>query len=284
MENENAQDALEIGVDEQLGNADQASATEAAVVEQTGAAGEPAQEQGNADPAATEEANADSLYAAARRRAEADLEKKIQLRDAEFARRCQGQVNPKTGKPITNEREYWEALDAQAEIQQRNQLKEAGVDDTLVNMFIANQQAAKEAEQLRQTVEQIQQSEILRDGEAKLTSQLKEISKLDPAIKQFDDLTKMENFPLFDQLVKERGMDLVSAYKVANFEAATQKRAAAAKQAALNAVNGKNHLQPTGNQGTAEEAISEDRINAMKEFFPNATRAELIAKCKKAQG
>ena len=219
----------------------------------------------------------DAQYAAARRKAERDYNERIASRDAEFARRFGHIKNPVTGQPIRTEADYFAALDAQQREQQEEELRQRGIDPTLLSQAIENNPVVIQAKQL---LAQNQKAEM----ERALESQVREIGKLDPSIKTFDDLAKMPNFAEFDRLARG-GYDLVSAYKIANYEAASTRSASAAKQAALNNAKGMSHLGTTqglSGDGTTGADIPAGQLARWRDCFPDATDAELKAKYNRA--
>ena len=125
----------------------------------------------------------------------------------------------------------------------------------------------------------------LREGERELNEQIRQLSEIDPSIKTFDDICRMENFKSFDSLVRNNGLNFVDAYRLANFEKLSQKDAAATKQAAINAAKGKSHMVPTAgltvNDGLEEIPASE--LPKWKAFFPEASAKELKEKYNRAR-
>jgi len=148
-----------------------------------------------------------------------------------------GQLNPYNEKPIETIEDYNEYQ----EMHQKEVLKSAGLDENYIKNLIENHPAVKKAETLIQTQEQAQAQIIINQ-------QINEISKLDPTIKTLADIEKMPNKEQFDDLVFNKKMDLVSAYKIANFDILTQRKANVAKQSAYNSQN-KEHLIKTGGTG-----------------------------------
>lgn len=226
-------------------------------------------EEAAAEPEAQEERplSENNRWEISRRRAEQEAKQHAQrqiaealaARDAEFARRFAGFANPVTGKPIQNEKDYFEALDAQKELAIRQRIAQTGrVEpsdlEALVNKRVSDAMEVREA-QMRADIEH---QRIRAEGDRQLNEQITELSKLDPSIKSFEDLLSMENFPEFDALVR-KGADLVSAYKAVNYDKAKANTAKAATQAAINSARGKSHLAPVGG-GKAEDSglTSED--------------------------
>ena len=219
----------------------------------------------------------DSQFAAARRNAEKEYNERIARRDAEFERRFGHIVNPDTGLPIRSEADYFAALDAQQRVQQEEDLRQKGIDPALLTQAIENNPIVKQA---RQLLEENQRAET----ERALDSQIREIGKLDPSIKSFEDLAKMPNFAQFDKLARS-GYDLVNAYKIANYETASASAANAARQAALNNAKGQSHLgttQSLSGDGTTGVDIPAGQLARWRECFPEATDAELKAKYNRA--
>ena len=205
------------------------------------------EEDGNAEPEQSPEENA--RYAAIRRRAEEDARKKY---DAEMARMnqqiaamCQGSSNPITGKPITNVREYIDALSAQQKMESENELKEKGIDPGMIDRMIAQNPIVMQAQQV---IEQTKMTE----AESQLQRDLAEVSKYDPNIKGINDLAALPNFPEMVALVERNNLSLLEAYKMVNFDNFMQHTNEAARQQAINQMRGKSHL-PSQTQGVATE-------------------------------
>jgi hypothetical protein len=94
-------------------------------------------------------------------------------------------------------------------------------------------------------------------------------------VKKLEDLFPLENFPEINQLVIKNGLTLLQAYKLANEDKLTERRVAAAKQAALNAVSGKQHLQSDTAHGTGAVTVPAAVKEQYRLFNPNITEAEM---------
>lgn len=204
----------------------QAEETESEV-EETG------EENGNAEPPKqTDEENA--RYAAIRRRAEEDARNKYQSEmnalNQQVAAMCQGVTHPLTGQPITNVRDYMDALQIQQRQANEQELQEKGVDPQLINRMIAQNPVVMQAQHV------IEQSQIVA-AENAVQRDIAEITKFDPNIKGINELAALPNFPeILDRV--QRGMSLVDAYKIANYGNTKD----AARQQAINQMRGKEHL------------------------------------------
>ena len=124
-----------------------------------------------------------------------------------------------------------------------------------------------------QVVEQAQRDA----GDRILKRQLEEITKIDPAVKTLEDIRKMDTFPQFDALVRS-GVPLDVAYKAVNFERLARGKAAAARQAAINAARGKGHLAPAGGASPAPGGLTEEEYAEWANFGISRKEAEHYAK------
>ena len=182
----------------------------------------------------------------------------------------EGQLDPYTNKPITSEAD----LQAYQQAYQRDQMQQAGLDPSMLDQMIANNPTVRHAQEVLDRVQ-------MEEGERQMNEAIKEISHLDPSITDVAALANHPNAPVFNEYVN-RGYSLVDAFRLANFDQLTGKRAAAAKQQAMNNVNGKSHLTTTaGNAGGDDIVIDPQEMQMMKHAFPNLTHAQLVAKFKK---
>ena len=204
-----------------------------------------AEESGNDEPQ-EQSAEDNARYAAIRRRAEEDAKRRYESeqrnRNQRIAAMCQGITHPVTGKPITTEDEYLDALEIQQRQARERELQDKGVDPRIIDQMIAQNPVVQQAQQV------IEQNKMSM-AEQQLQSDIASISKYDPNIKGIDDLAAMPNFPeIVDRVSK--GQSLLDAYKTANFDALMQHTNEAARQQAINQMRGKSHL-PSQSQGVA---------------------------------
>lgn len=244
--------------------------------------GENEQQTAEAAPEGVQSAEDNARFAAARRRAEAQFNQRIQqerqaAKDEMVRQMYEGQLDPYTNKPITSEADlqaYQQAYQREQEQLTRNQMQQAGLDPDILDRMIENNPKVKRAEQLTAQFE-------AAEGERKMNEAIKEISRLDPSITDVAALANHPNVLAFNEYVN-RGYSLVDAFRLANFDTLTGKKAAAAKQQAMNNVNGKSHLTTTaGNAGGDDVVIDPQEMQMMKHAFPNLTHAQLVAKFKK---
>ena len=214
----------------------------------------------------TDEENA--RYAAMRRKAEADAEKRMNAElDKSIA--SLGLTDPYTNKPITNHAEMQAYRQRFVEEQRKEMQEKAGMSPEDYQRFVDSLpevQAGKAAQQ------KVMDLEI----RAKIDSQMREIQMISPEIKSMEDLSKLDNFDkLYDMVGK--GYELADAYKVLNYDRLTAKAAEAAKQQALNSIGGKNHLQPVTPRGQGSVPVPADVVAEYRALMPEATDAEIQA-------
>ena len=214
----------------------------------------------------TDEENA--RYAAMRRKAEADAEKRMNAElDKSIA--SLGLTDPYTNKPITNHAEMQAYRQRFVEEQRKEMQEKAGMSPEDYKRFVDSLpevQAGKAAQQ------KVMDLEI----RAKIDSQMREIQMISPEIKSMEDLSKLDNFDkLYDMVGK--GYELADAYKVLNYDKLTAKAAEAAKQQALNSIGGKNHLQPVTPRGQGAVPVPADVVAEYRALMPEATDAEIQA-------
>lgn len=230
---------------------DETEATETETDVETGAV-EP-------EPQSAEE---NARYAAIRRRAEDDArrryESEIGSLNQQITAMCQGITHPVTGQPITNVRDYFDALSVQQRQANEQELQEKGVDPAIIDRMIASNPTVMQAQHV------IEQSKIA-EAEYALQNDLAEITKYDPSIKSMQDLASLPNFPeILDRVT--RGASIVDAYKMVNFDNFMQHTNAAARQQAINQMRGKDHLATQTGVAQSDEFVEvpAEIMNRMK--------------------
>jgi len=202
---------------------------------------ETGEETGDSEPE-PQSAEENARYAAIRRRAEEEARRKYESEigslNQQITAMCQGITHPVTGQPITNVRDYVDALSVQQRQANEQELQEKGVDPSIIDRMIAANPTVMQAQQV---IEHAQQAE----AKATLERDVAEIGKIDPSIKSLGDLASLPNFPqMYEFCERNPGASIVDAYKIFNFD----NRSQAARQQAINQMRGKDHLasQSTG--------------------------------------
>lgn len=202
-----------------------------------------------------------AIAAAARRKAEGEMK----ARDAEYARRFGHLTNPKTGQPIRSERDYLAALDAQEEMKAKEQLKQNGIDPNVLDQFIANNPAVRQAQAvMAQAQQQAMYSQINND--------IAELGRIDPSIVSLETVP-----PDVIQYCMSRGMDsLVDAYKIVKFGQVNSTQQAAIQQAAINQAKGKSHLNPVNGVAVQDNSVEipQNERSLWESMFPDKSYEE----------
>ena len=232
----------------------------------------------------TPEQNA--AFAAARRKAEAERDAAVEKartdaqeearRTIDEAFRNSGLVNPYTKQPITSKAEYDAYRQRYDAERKASLLKKSGMSDAEFSAFIDGLPEVQQAKAAQRAAEQARRAAMETQAKLRTEEELKEIGKLDPNIRELRDLTTMETYPRFLELVR-RGNTLLDAYRLANLDALTSGAAAATRQAAINAVQSKRHMGQTKERGAGALRVPEDVRAMYRALNPGATDAEIQA-------
>ena len=253
--------------EEESVNAEQTEVDESEEPEESGEEGEDEQP----------EEDRDSIYAAARRRAESEVRAKYENeqreRDAYYAKLCEGRLNPETNQPITTEAEYREAMSAMQRVSAINELQEKGVDPNVIERYIAN---SPEIQQSKRMLAAMQD----REAKEQLQKDIKSIMSLDRSYESEEALMQSEAFQkAVGKCNQLPGLRIQDAYKLVNFDALRDAGVKAAKQAAVNEAKGKDHLKtaPNSTAGNGSVEIPEAEFAKWKRFYPDKSRKDLNA-------
>ena len=203
-----------------------------------------------------------AAFANMRRQAEAEAQRKMDLKIASL---CKDVTHPITGKPITTFAEYEDAISAQNRLQAEAQLKENGVDISVLDEYVNNSPVLAQAQQI---IEQNNQAQ----AEVQIRKDFEELQKLNPDLQTFADIENLNE--VIGRVAM--GASLVDAYKVVNFDTLMNKGSKSAKQAAINQAKGKSHLEPTESVASdGESVISDAELAILKHNFPEKTDKEI---------
>lgn len=226
-------------------------------------------------------AEENSKYAAARRKAEAEFNQRQQALDAEFARRFRDYENPITHKPILNQRDYFEALDAQEKLKRDADLRDKGIDpsvfEDMVNRQVENNPVVMQAQMVMQAA---QESQL----ENRIAEDIKAMTKLNPNIKTVDDVLSLPDADDLIALIRDKHISMPDAYKILHFDELMAGKSSSAKQAAINTMNGTSHLNQTdslANVSDGEVEIPEAELSQWQRAFPDLSAADLRKKYNK---
>lgn len=204
-------------------------------------------------------AEENARYAAIRRRAEEDARRRYQNEmgglDQEIATLCEGVTHPVTGQPITNMRDYVDALRTQQRMAQEQELRDKGIDPSIIDKAVAQNPLVRQSQAV------IEQYKAM-NAEYALRHDLDELMKLDPSIKGPGDLMNMPELPEILDRIKRRDESLVEAYKIVTYGKTTD----AARQQAINQMKGKSHLASQPNSVATDNDEVEVPADIMKSW------------------
>ena len=236
---------------------------------------ETAEESGSGEPQAqSDEMN--RIYADARRRAEAEAERKFAQKQAQldrmYAERFKGLENPETHQPITNANEYLEALAAQERMQAREQVQQAGIDPAVLDRMINNSPIVQQAARAMEENDQAKAQQMIQED-------YQAIVNLDPSIGSVADVEKAEGFNAACEYAAKNGVRLSDAYKIVNFDRLSAAKSEAAAQGAINQAKSKGHLATANGVANKDNMreIPEGSISTWRRWFPDKSDAELKA-------
>ena len=218
----------------------------------------------------TQTAEANAAFANMRRQLEAAKRQQREV-DEMYARQYGNFSNPETGQPIRSAKDYFDAMAAQERVNARAQMQEKGIDPSIIDSMIANSPVIRQAKAATEELNGLRAQQMLEND-------YKEILELDPSLNSTDEILNDPLMPLMMDKVA-RGMSLVDAYKIVNFDKLSSQKGQAAKQAAINQVKSKNHLA-TGaalNVADAGDEIPSNLVEKFKETFPDKSMKELKA-------
>lgn len=248
----------------------ESESVEESVEEISEAVGEEAAE---AEQPPEEENIPDHVWERARKVAEARYNQKLERINNAFKSRFYNEFG------VTTAEQYIEKLDEQQRTNVEEQIKRANLDPRLLprllNAIVEQNPLVKNANEVANRISAMLEAQ---EGQRAIQDQIDKISKIDPSVKSLKDIYEMDSFAKFDRLVRS-GVSLVDAFKTANYDKLIARNGEAAKQAAINAAKGKQHMTQTkGNAGNGV-SMSEEDLQAWKAFgFDEKTAKKYHAK------
>lgn len=204
----------------------------------------------------------DSVYAAARRRAEAEMNGKL-----DEIIKGYNWKDPYTGKPITSKAEYDQYLEKFNEDQRKKVREKSGMSDEQYDDYIAGLPEVKEARRIK---EEAQQAQI----QQQISEELRQISELDPSVHTVSDVLSGESGEQIRQSIA-RGMTLIDAFKLANFDRLRNGAAEGERiHAGYNAMS-KAHLGKTRSRGQGMAEVPKETKEYYKVYFPHMSDSDI---------
>lgn len=197
-----------------------------------------------------------------------------------------GFTDPYSGKPIKTRAELEVFNRARADKELSESLEGSGIDPQIFNRLISNHPEIVHAREVAQAAETERRRALDTSEQSRAAAELAEIQKIDPKIKSVTDLAALDNYGEIYELVAA-GTSISKAYKLVNQEAILAKERAATRQAVLNEISGKGHLQATQQQGGAREetpVTQTDRVRFQQMHGRKLTDTEIRTMKEKLYG
>lgn len=213
-----------------------------------------------------------AIYAHARRRAEAKLQREREAFEKEKAGAITdgvnaeiaalGLVDPVTQKPVTDAagmRAYREAL-ASRRMEQAASAK--GMTAEELNELVSLHPSVMAANDAQKQLER-QQAEVQRkSAEAQLREDIAAIGKYNPDIRSFADLRSLDRFDAIYDKIK-RGYSVVDAYMTEYRDALSDARVREAEQRVRNGTAGKSHMRTMDAHGEGAPEVPQDEVTLL---------------------
>lgn len=211
-----------------------------------------------------------AVFAEMRRRAEAEARARAQEEvDRAYAAAFGNSVNPYTGRPITSKAEYDEYQRQYQEDQRAAQFQRAGIDPGIIQQMVAEHPAVRQAAAVAREMQ-------TRQVQSFTEAQIGELGRAFPdcGVKTLADLRAADRGAEVLALWS-KGIPLARAYAAVHVEDIAAQKAAAAKQSAINAANGKSHLRATGGESGGAVEVTAAELETYRNFLPDATAEEI---------
>ena len=209
--------------------------------------------------------------AIAKAKADAKAEAEKQLNESIKAMRM---TNPYTRKPIESKAEYDEYFQRRQEENAKKNREKLGYNEQEYEKFVSDLPEVQEARRMKAEAEAEKKAAEEKAFQLRLNEEIKNISMLYPAIKSIEDLTKMDNYKeLYENVA--RGYSIEDAFRLVNYDRLVKQAGDKSKQAALNGINGKGHLQTTQSRGQGAIPVPADVKEIYRQLVPDATDAEI---------
>lgn len=214
----------------------------------------------------------DRAYADLRRKAEAAERRASEVeaqrqRDIEVAKKY-GQYGVYSDADVAEKYGKSHGLNTVADFEaqlQREEYQSKGIDPDMIKKLVDEHPAIKSAQEAQAIAAKAQQDRFLVDNFNELA-------------KEFTEIAKAEDVPPDVWRVwrnGESGISLKQAYAAVNYESIASKKAEAAKQAALNNIQSKEHVRGNGSGVEGDTVrIPDDVMEMYKRFNPGKTMDE----------
>jgi len=216
------------------------------------------------------EAERDAAIAEANQKAEERIEEAKKLAKEELLKE-QGLTNPYTDEPITTIAEYEAYRQMHKERASDQRRSQMDMTEDEYDKFIEDLPEVQEARKVKEEADKVLESQRQAQYKKWLDDEVKEVSKLNPAIQSLQDLV---NDPKYDEIlasVQNTKMGILQAYKLAYFDELSTSRG---RQQAINQA-GKSHMTSTKSRGDGALHVPAEQMDWYKALNPKATEEQI---------
>lgn len=225
--------------------------------------------------------------AAARRKREQDaaiqaaVDAALQRERAESDRKIKdllkgmGLKDPNNGNKLIETMEEYQSYQSQQALKNAEaELKRGKLTPETLQQVVGQMPELQQARQVLAQAEAEKAAAQQQRVQQQVAADIAEIAKLDPTITDLETLLRSENGQQVYELTK-KGVDLVTAYKVANVDKLTQRAASAARAQKANSEQSRQHLKPTTTRGQGGVEVPGDIAKLYREMNPGMSDADI---------
>lgn len=252
---------------------------------------DPAGGEDGGDPAGDDTADAqedsgaqgketNAVYARARRQAEAKLQREREKFESEKSKAVADGVNaeiaalniidPNTGKQITDAAGLKAYRDGIAAKRMEQAAQQKGMTSDELKKLVELHPDVVAAKAEREANTRAAQENARLEAQNRINADIAEIGKLNPSIKTFDDLRKLDKFDaIYDKII--RGYSVSDAYMTEYRDSISDARVREAEQRVRNGTAGKSHMQRMDSRGEGAPEVPQDEVALLSRLMGKST-------------
>lgn len=252
---------------------------------------DPAGGEDGGDPAGDDTADAqedsgaqgketNAVYARARRQAEAKLQREREKFESEKSKAVADGVNaeiaalniidPNTGKQITDAAGLKAYRDGIAAKRMEQAAQQKGMTSDELKQLVEMHPDVAAAKAEREANTRAAQENARLEAQNRINADIAEIGKLNPSIKTFDDLRKLDKFDaIYDKI--RRGYSVSDAYMTEYRDSISDARVREAEQRVRNGNAGKSHMQRMDSRGEGAPEVPQDEVALLSRLMGKST-------------
>lgn len=179
-------------------------------------------------------------------------------------------------KPITTMEEFnaWDQAGQAAGLSRRLQEGKLTAED--FQKAVDNSPAVKEARAAVERLQAREQEAQRAEYQTMVDREMEEIRKLDPSVKDLQDIVNRDTGPEFSRLVTENKLTFLQAFRLANADSLAKAQAMAAAEGSARNSAGKSHLRSVVSPAAGLTAdVPPQTMRLYREMFPDWTPEQI---------